>query len=66
MPRVSEQGNIRWLASGTVIAFALLAATMRMFLSEQMFRSAGLFTTLGMLPVHLVRFYGVVTLAPSA
>ncbi|MDB5958560.1 MAG: transporter [Ramlibacter sp.] len=55
--------NIRWMASRNIVLFTLLAATMRVLLSEQGFGSVGLLTVLGMGPDQLVKFYAVVTLA---
>lgn len=53
--------NIRWLASTEILQFAIMAASMRIFLAEQNFGSMGLLTTLGMVPEQLVHFYGVIT-----
>jgi hypothetical protein len=58
--------NIRWLASTEILQFAALAATMRIFLAEQNFGSIALFTTLGLVPEQLVRFYLLVTVASVA
>lgn len=58
--------NLRWMASGNVVQFALMAATMRVLLSEQNFGAAGLLATVGMLPDQLVTFYGVLTAATLA
>ena len=58
--------NIRWIASGQIVKFALLAAAMRVLLSEQNFGSAGLLATVGMGPDQLVRFYAVITAATLA
>ena len=53
--------NIRWLGSVEILQFALLAASMRIFLAEQNFGSMGLLLTLGLVPEQLVRFYAVIT-----
>lgn len=58
--------NIRWLGSGEIVKFALLAATMRLLLAEQNFGSVGLLSVLGMGPDQLARLYGVVTVATLA
>jgi MFS family permease len=58
--------NIRWMASGAIVQFALMAAAMRLLLSEQSFGSAGLMATLGMGTDQLVTFYGVITLVTIA
>ena len=58
--------NIRWMASSDIVKFALIAASMRVLLSEQNFGSAGLLATAGMLPDQLITFYGVITLATMA
>lgn len=55
--------NIRWMASGEIVGFTLLAASMRILLSEQNYGSAGLLQLLGMSNDQLVAFYGVVSLA---
>lgn len=54
--------NLRWMARSEIVQFALLAATMRILLSEQNFGAAGLFSTLGLTPDRLVVFYGVISL----
>jgi hypothetical protein len=58
--------NIRWVASRDVAILAVVAAVMRILLSEQNFGSTGLFNALGLVPDQLVRFYGVVALASLA
>jgi len=58
--------NVRWMASGAIVTFALIAASMRILLSEQNYGSAGLMATVGILPDQLVVFYGVITLATLA
>lgn len=58
--------NLRWMASGQIVMFALLAATMRVLLSEQGFGTTGLLTVVGMGPDQLVTFYTIVTLATLA
>jgi hypothetical protein len=58
--------NIRWMASADVLRFTVLAAAMRVLLSEQGFGAPGLLTTLGMLPDQMVVFYGIVSLATLA
>jgi len=58
--------NIRWMASTEIVQFALLAATMRIFLAEQNFGALALFNSLGLTPQQLVRFYAVVTAASLA
>jgi hypothetical protein len=58
--------NIRWVASRDVAVLAVVAAVMRILLSEQNYGSAGLLSTLGLVPDQLVRFYLVITLASLA
>ncbi len=58
--------NTRWMGSLGVIRFALIAAIMRILLSEQNYGSIGLLTTLGMGQDQLVGFYAIVTLATVA
>lgn len=53
--------NTRWLASGDVIRFAIVAASMRLLLSEQSFGASGLLAVVGMGQDQLVPFYAVVT-----
>lgn len=53
--------NTRWLASGDVIRFAIVAASMRLLLSEQSFGASGLLAAVGMGQDQLVPFYAVVT-----
>nr|WP_205964359.1 MFS transporter [Ramlibacter agri] len=58
--------NIRWMASGEIVGFALLAASMRILLSEQNFGSAGLLLLLGMGTDQLVTLYLIVSAATLA
>lgn len=58
--------NVRWLTSSEIVRFALLAASMRLLLSEQTFGSAGLLTTVGMGNDQLVTFYAILTLCTLA
>lgn len=58
--------NTRWMGTAGVIRFALIAATMRILLSEQSFGAAGLLSVVGMGPDQLVGFFAVVTLASIA
>lgn len=58
--------NTRWMASGQIVQFALLGATMRVLLSEQGFGASGLLTVLGMGQEQVLRLYAVVTLASVA
>jgi MFS family permease len=58
--------NTRWLASRDMLRFAIIAATMRVLLSEQTFGSVGLLTLLGMGQDQLVTLYAIVTVATVA
>ncbi|MEJ5975013.1 MFS transporter [Novosphingobium sp. PS1R-30] len=58
--------NTRWMGTAGVIRFALIAATMRILLSEQSFGAAGLLSVVGMGQEQLVGFFVVVTLASIA
>src|SRR3954471_484988 len=58
--------NTRWIGSWSILRFALLAATMRVLLSEQNYGSVGLMTLLGMGTDQLVTLYVIVTLATLA
>ncbi|MBB6190161.1 MFS family permease [Sphingobium wenxiniae] len=53
--------NTRWLASADVVRFAIVAASMRLLLSEQNFGASGLLAVVGMGQEQLVPFYAVVT-----
>jgi len=55
--------NTRWMGSASVLRFALVAATMRVLLSEQNFGASGLLSVVGMGADQLVGFYAVVTAA---
>ncbi|KKW93986.1 MULTISPECIES: MFS transporter [Sphingobium] len=55
--------NTRWLGSGAIIRFAIIAASMRVLLSEQNYGASGLLAVVGMGQDQLVSFYVVVTLA---
>lgn len=55
--------NTRWMGSAGVLRFALVAATMRVLLSEQNFGASGLLNVVGMGADQLVTFYAVVTAA---
>jgi len=58
--------NTRWLGSSQILQFGLMAAVMRVLLSEQGFGSLGLLTAVGMGQEQLVTLYVVVTLATLA
>jgi MFS family permease len=58
--------NTRWMASGQILSFAALGATMRVLLSEQGFGATGLLTALGMGQDQLVSLYAIVTVASAA
>jgi MFS family permease len=58
--------NTRWMGSAAVLRFAIVAATMRVLLSEQNYGASGLLTVVGMGQDQLVGFYGLVTLATLA
>lgn len=58
--------NTRWMGSAGVLRFAIVAASMRILLSEQSFGAAGLLNLVGMGPDQLVGFFVVVTLASIA
>ena len=55
--------NTRWMGSAGVLRFAIVAATMRVLLSEQSFGASGLLSVVGMGQDQLVSFYAVVTIA---
>jgi hypothetical protein len=58
--------NLRWMSSLDIIQFALLAATMRVLLSEQNFGASGLLMVVGMGNDQLVSFYAIMTAATLA
>ena len=58
--------NTRWLGSGDIVRFALVATLMRLLLSEQSFGVVGLLTTLGVGNDQLVGLFAWVTLATVA
>ncbi|HEY4560022.1 MAG TPA: MFS transporter [Lysobacter sp.] len=64
--RANPMLNTRWMGSGAMLRFALVAATMRLLLSEQNYGSVGLLGVVGMGPDQLVPFWGVVCLATLA
>lgn len=55
--------NTRWMGSAAVLRFALVAATMRVLLSEQNYGASGLLAVVGMGQDQLVGFYVLVTIA---
>jgi MFS family permease len=61
--RANPMLNTRWMGSAAVIRFALVAATIRLLLSEQNFGAVGLLTVAGMGNDQLVTFWAVVSLA---
>lgn len=58
--------NTRWMGSAGVLRFAVIAATMRVLLSEQSFGASGLLSVVGMGQEQLVSFYMVVSVATVA
>ncbi|WP_253190392.1 MFS transporter [Sphingomonas sp. LM7] len=58
--------NTRWLGSGDILRFALVAILVRIVLSEQTIGATGLLTTLGMGPDQMRGLYFVVLLATAA
>ncbi len=58
--------NTRWMGSAAVIRFAVVAAAIRVLLSEQNFGANGLLSVVGMGADQLVGLYGVITLASVA
>lgn len=58
--------NTRWMASRDIVRFAIVAASMRLLLSEQTFGATGLLTSVGMGQDQLVPFYAMVTAATIA
>ena len=58
--------NTRWLGSGDIVRFALVATLMRLLLSEQSFGVVGLLTALGVNNDQLVGLFTWVTLATLA
>jgi hypothetical protein len=55
--------NTRWIGSVDMIRFAVVAAVMRILLSEQSYGSLGLLSTVGMGQDQLVKLYAVVTVS---
>jgi MFS family permease len=55
--------NTRWIGSRDVLRFAIVAAVMRVLLSEQGYGAVALLTTVGMGADQLVTFYTILTLA---
>ncbi|HZX81905.1 MAG TPA: MFS transporter [Lysobacter sp.] len=64
--RANPMLNTRWMGSRPMLRFALIAATMRLLLSEQNYGSLGLLAVVGMGADQLVPFWGVVCLATLA
>lgn len=64
--RVNPMLNTRWFGSGAIVRFAVLAASMRVLLSEQSYGTTGLMTMLGMGNDQLVILYGLAVLAALA
>jgi MFS family permease len=64
--RANPMLNTRWLATRDMLRFAIIAATMRLLLSEQTFGSMGLLGVVGMGPDQLVTLYAIVTVATIA
>jgi MFS family permease len=64
--RANPMLNTRWMTSAEIIRFALVAATIRLLLSEQNFGAMGLLTVTGMGAEQLVTFWTVVTLSTLA
>lgn len=64
--RANPMLNTRWMGSATVMRFALVAATIRLLLSEQNFGAVGLLTVAGMGNDQLVVFWSVVALSSTA
>ncbi|WP_257539730.1 MFS transporter [Sphingobium sp. CFD-1] len=58
--------NTRWMGSAAIIRFAVVAASMRVLLSEQNFGASGLLNVVGMGQDQLVGFYMMVTAATIA
>ena len=58
--------NTRWLGSGDILRFALVATLLRLLLSEQTFGSVGLLTALGMGNDQLVGLFAVIAVATAA
>jgi MFS family permease len=58
--------NTRWLGSGDIVRFALVATLMRLLLSEQSFGVVGLLTALGVVNDQLAGLFGWITLATVA
>lgn len=61
--RANPMLNIRWMTSREVLSFGIVAASMRILLSEQSYGTTGLMTTLGMGNDQLVMLYIYVSLA---
>jgi hypothetical protein len=58
--------NTRWLGSGDIVRFALVATLMRLLLSEQSVGVVGLLTALGVVNDQLAGLFGWITLATVA
>ena len=58
--------DTRWMRGRDVLRVAIVAAVMRILLSEQSFGSAGLLTVVGMGPDQLTTFYAIMTAATFA
>lgn len=58
--------NTRWMTSGMMLRLGIVAAVMRILLSEQNFGTVGMLTMLGMGQDQLAGFFAVVTLATIA
>ncbi|MCS4509885.1 MFS transporter [Xylophilus ampelinus] len=58
--------NTRWLGSGDILRFALVATLLRLLLSEQTFGSVGMLTALGMGNDQLVGLFAVIAVATAA
>lgn len=64
--RANPMLNTRWMTSAEIVRFALVAATIRLLLSEQNFGAIGLLTVAGMGADQLVTFWTVITVATLA
>ena len=61
--RANPMLHTRWMTSGSILAFALTGAMVRVLLSEQNFGATGLLSTVGMVNDQLVTYYWILTLA---
>jgi MFS family permease len=64
--RANPMLNTRWIGTGYVIRFAVIAATMRLLLAEQSTGATGLMTALGMINDQMITLFTWASLASVA